>query len=70
MGISSRLDELIKLGEGENDAIRKIEEADKDYAYRLLIKSKAESSGESAFGGLKSRPNPVVQGEKVSRKSE
>ena len=70
LGISSRLDELVKLGEGENDAIRKIEEADKDYAYRLLIKSKAESSGENAFGGLKSRPNPVVQGEKVSRKSE
>lgn len=68
LGISSRVEELIKLGEGEMDAIRKVEEADTDYAKRLEIK--ATASSKNAFGGLQSRPDPVVQGTKVSQNSE
>lgn len=65
MGIASRKQILVELGFGETDAERIIEEADEDAAGRAEMLSVAENVEDAAFGKAR-KPDPVVQGDKVS----
>ena len=70
MGISSRVEELMILGEGEADARRKVKEADEDFKARLEIKAAMQvKNDEKTFGKQTTHPNPVVQGDKVSKQN-
>ena len=67
MGITTRKEVLLARGVGPTDADRILREADEDLATRLEIQARYNGKAtEPAFGNRR-KPDPVVQGDKVSR---
>jgi hypothetical protein len=68
MGITTRADILLERGIGPSDVERILNEADVDFEKRLAIQAKYQAKEGDAFGKRR-MPDPVVQGDKVSRQS-
>lgn len=69
MGITSRKQILVSMGVGPEDAERIIKEADADAEIRLSLLAKYGAKEGDAFG-KNQRPDPVIQGDKVSTQSQ
>lgn len=67
MGITTRKDILLREGVGPQDADRIINEADAELDKRLAIKAKYSNKADEDGFGKRAKPDPVVQGDKVSR---
>jgi len=68
MGITTRKDILLREGIGPQDADRIINEADTELDKRLSIKAKYSNKADENGFGKRAKPDPVVQGDKVSRR--
>lgn len=67
MGITTRKEVMLKNGVGPTDADRIINEADADLEKRLAIHAKFNAKDDGTAFGKRAKPDPVVQGDKVSR---
>ena len=67
MGMTTRKDELVRMGKGEKDAERIIKEADEERMKLAQIDAQAAGGSDDEIFGKRRRPDPVAQGDKVSQ---